>query len=227
MNPIIPLFPLNIVQFPSAITPLHIFEPRYRKMLSDVMAADKVFGIVYRNDELLLDSEDMPVGSAGCTVEVAVFQELADGRSNILCVGLKRFRIVSYVEGQPYQQAEVEYFEDDLSLEDLSREAQRTRDIFHRLLSISRRLKGEGEDDPDTLPELPDNPQSISFIVAAYLDIDNGEKQDLLELTDTGERLRDVCIIIARLAEEYERQVFINQVAKKNGHGGKTPYSEE
>lgn len=226
MNPIIPLFPLNVVQFPSAITPLHIFEPRYRKMLKDVMAADKTFGIIFRNDELLLDSEDLPLGSAGCTVEVAVAQEMADGRSNILCVGLKRFRLVGYVEGQPYQQAEVEFFEDDVSLEDLSLEAQRTKDIFHRLLSISRRLKGERENDPDTLPELPDDPQAISFIVAAYLDIENSEKQDLLELTDTGERLRDVCVIITRLAEEYERQVFINQVAKKNGHGGKAPNDE-
>ncbi|MDX2031088.1 MAG: LON peptidase substrate-binding domain-containing protein [Blastocatellia bacterium] len=223
MNPIIPLFPLNLVQFPSAITPLHIFESRYRQMLKDVMAADKIFGIIFRNDELLLDSEELPLGSAGCTVEVAVSQEMADGRSNILCVGLRRFHLVGYVEGQPYQQAEVEFFEDDLSLEDLSHEAQRTRNVFHRLLSVSRRLKGDRDDDPDSLPELPDDPQAISFIVSAYLDIDNSEKQELLELTDTGERLREVCHIISRLAEEYERQVFINHVAKKNGHGGKAP----
>jgi Lon protease-like protein len=223
MNPIIPLFPLNLVQFPSAITPLHIFESRYRQMLKDVMAADKIFGVIFRNDELLLDSEELPLGSAGCTVEVAVSQEMADGRSNILCVGLKRFHLVGYVEGQPYQQAEVEFFEDDLSLEDLSHEAERTRNVFHRLLSVSRRLKGDRDDDPDSLPELPDDPQAISFIVSAYLDIDNSEKQELLELTDTGERLRDVCHIISRLAEEYERQVFINHVAKKNGHGGTAP----
>ena len=44
----IPIFPLPVVQFPNAITPLHIFEPRYRKMLKDVMEKDKTFGIIYR-----------------------------------------------------------------------------------------------------------------------------------------------------------------------------------
>ncbi|MBO0859558.1 MAG: LON peptidase substrate-binding domain-containing protein, partial [Chloracidobacterium sp.] len=45
---VIPIFPLPLVQFPNAITPLHIFEPRYRKMLKDVMEKDKTFGVIYR-----------------------------------------------------------------------------------------------------------------------------------------------------------------------------------
>ena len=48
---ILPLFPLPVVQFPGAITPLHIFENRYRKLLSDVLNTDKMFGIVYQGDE--------------------------------------------------------------------------------------------------------------------------------------------------------------------------------
>ncbi len=223
MNPIIPLFPLNIVQFPSAITPLHIFEPRYRKMLKDVMATDKTFGILYRNDEVYLESESLPLGSIGCTVEVAVAQELPDGRSNILCVGLSRFYLRGYVEGEPYLRGEVEFFEDEPSLEDLSADAERTKDVFQRLLAVSRRLKGEPAEDPGSLPDLPDDPQAISFIVSAYLDIENNQKQDLLELTDTAERLHEVREIISGLADDYERQAFISQVAKKNGHGGKLP----
>ncbi|HKC87575.1 MAG TPA: LON peptidase substrate-binding domain-containing protein, partial [Blastocatellia bacterium] len=45
---VIPIFPLPVVQFPNAITPLHIFEPRYRKLLKDVMEKDKTFGVIYR-----------------------------------------------------------------------------------------------------------------------------------------------------------------------------------
>src|SRR5262245_52347722 len=98
-NRVIPIFPLPIVQFPNAITPLQIFEPRYRKMLKDVMSADKTFGIIYRAEESVLESEALPIGSIGCTVEVAVVQELPDGRSNILCVGISRDWLVGYLEG--------------------------------------------------------------------------------------------------------------------------------
>src|SRR5215813_11102741 len=105
-NRIIPIFPLPVVQFPNAITPLQIFEPRYRKMLKDVMERDKTFGIIYRpsadENELLVGSERLPLGSVGCTVEVAVVQELPDGRSNILCVGVSRYRLLGYLEGEPY-----------------------------------------------------------------------------------------------------------------------------
>src|SRR5262245_19220730 len=121
---VIPIFPLPLVQFPGAITPLHIFEPRYRKMLKDVIARDKTFGIIYRNDQVLLESEQLPVGSICCTVEVAVVQELPDGRSNILCVGSSRYSITAYVEGESYLQAEVEIFDDDITFDDLSVEVE-------------------------------------------------------------------------------------------------------
>src|SRR5215510_12007920 len=68
-NRIIPIFPLPVVQFPTAITPLYIFEPRYRKMLRDVMEKDKTFGIIYRSSAEegapRLESDLIPLGSVG------------------------------------------------------------------------------------------------------------------------------------------------------------------
>src|SRR5262245_64435546 len=102
-NKVIPIFPLPVVQFPTAITPLHIFEPRDRKMLKDVMEKDKTFGIIYRpsaeEGEPRPVSDRLPLGSVGCAVEVAVVHELPDGRSNILCVGGARFRLLQYIDG--------------------------------------------------------------------------------------------------------------------------------
>src|SRR5215468_3310510 len=124
---VIPIFPLPVVQFPNAITPLHIFEPRYRKMLKDVMEKDKTFGLIYRpaaeEGGLKPASDKVPLGSIGCAVEVAVVQELPDGRSNILCVGGARFRLLQYIEGEPYLQAEVNFLEDEPTFEELSVEA--------------------------------------------------------------------------------------------------------
>jgi ATP-dependent Lon protease len=224
---VIPIFPLPLVQFPGAVTPLHIFEPRYRKMLKDVMERDRTFGIIYRNDQTLMDSERLPSGSIGCTIEVAVVQELPDGRSNILCVGGQRYSIVNYVEDELYLQAEVEFFDDDITFEDQSTAVERTKELFQRLSAAIRKLKGEAERDAEQTPDLPDDPQSISFIVAAYLDIEANEKQDLLEMTNTGERLREVNMILEKLADDYEKRATAHNLSKKNGHAGRMPKFEQ
>jgi Lon protease-like protein len=208
---VIPLFPLDLVQFPGALTPLHIFEPRYRQMLKDVMAGDKSFGIIFRDSLTLIDSENLPEGSIGCMIEVAVAQGMADGRSNILCLGKERFRLLGYVEGEPYLKAEVELFDDDLDIVDPSDLADKTRALFLRLMAAGRKLKNEIESD-DESPELP-----------AYLEIDNSEKQYMLELTSTVERLDYLNSILENLARDYENRAITNQFAKLNGHGGKLP----
>jgi Lon protease-like protein len=222
---VIPIFPLPVVQFPNAITPLHIFEPRYRKMLKDVMEKDKTFGVIYRpsaeESELRPISDRAPLGSVGCTVEVAVVQELPDGRSNILCVGGARFRLLQYIEGEHYLQADVDFFEDEPTFEDLSVEAERAKTAFNRLLAANRKIKEDREVEEDETPELPNDPQALSFIVTAYLDIEASEKQEMLEMIDTGERLREVSRVIENLASEYEKRAAIHHIAKKNGHGGK------
>jgi Lon protease-like protein len=222
---VIPIFPLPVVQFPNAITPLHIFEPRYRKMLKDVMEKDKMFGVIYRPsiEESALPpvSDRVPLGSVGCAVEVAVVQDLPDGRSYILCVGGVRFRLLQYIEGEQYLQAEVVFFEDEPTFEDLTVEAERAKTAFNRLLAANRKIKEDREAEEEEAPDLPNDPQALSFIVTAYLDIELSEKQELLEMIDTGERLREVSRVIENLAGEYEKRAIIHHVAKKNGHGGK------
>lgn len=220
---VIPIFPLPLVQFPGAVTPLHIFEPRYRQMLKDLMEGDKTFGIIYRNDEAMMEFEQLPTGSVGCSVEIAAQQELPDGRSNVLCVGISRFNLVAYVEGQPYAQAQVEFFDDDIVFDDLSDEVLEAKKLFLRLSGVIRKLRGEKEEEEEAMPDLPDDPQTLSFIVAAYLDIDASDKQDLLEMTDTAERLREVNKLLAELADDYEKRAFAHQLSKKNGHAGYTP----
>lgn len=193
-------------------------------MLKDVMDADKTFGILFQSSE---SSADLPPGgSVGCSVEVAVVQELPDGRSNILCVGITRFRILHYVDGESYNQAEIEFFDDDLSFDELTAEAEHAKTLFIRLLRASRRSKNEQENELEQIPELPDDPQAVSFIVSAYLDIENSEKQRFLELTDTSRRLTEVNRIIERLADDFERKALVLQISKKNGHGGKPPKME-
>src|SRR5262245_62423121 len=83
----LPLFPLPVVLFPGMPMPLHIFEPRYRKMLSDIHAGNNLFGLSYF-DAASSANEIPPTGHIGCVAEVTETQALPDGRSNILTVGL-------------------------------------------------------------------------------------------------------------------------------------------
>lgn len=219
---VIPIFPLPLVQFPGALTPLHIFEPRYRKLLKDALAADRKFGILCQEEtesEMLKPS----LGSIGCTVEVAVAQELPDGRSNILCVGGQRYRLLNYLEGEPYLQGAVEFFDDDTLFDDLAWEMGEVKTLFERTLIAGRKMKEERESHPQELPDLPDEAQALSFIVSAYLEIEASEKQELLELTNTGLRLRQVHGILLKQVEDFERRAFVKTLSRQNGHGGKAP----
>ena len=226
---IIPLFPLTIVQFPGALTALHIFEPRYRQMLDDVMTGDKVFGIVFRQAEGL--------AAVGCTVEVVLTKALPDGRSNILCVGISRFRLLEVIpdDETPYARAVIELLEDDLHYEDAEELAARVRSLFERLRAVGKHSGGgaaggselEGPEEPEEPVELdiPDNEELLSFTVAAHLEIDLGRKQHWLEMTNTILRLREIERELVDLLETEERKERIGRVSRTNGHGGKLPTS--
>src|ERR1051325_10841309 len=98
----LPLFPLPLVLFPGVPLPLHIFEPRYQRMLSDIRAHDSLFGLSYFDSAEA--EEGIPaIGHIGCVAEVSEIQSLPEGRSNILTIGLIRYRLEAYVDrGDPY-----------------------------------------------------------------------------------------------------------------------------
>ena len=222
---IIPIFPLTVVQFPGVITPLHIFEPRYRKMLQDVMARDKTFGIVYPGDALNAETEDErpALGRVGCTIEVIAQEEQQDGRSNILCAGKDRFHLRRWVEGEPYFQAEVDYFDDDNVFDDLTDAKLRAREFFLRIIAAGKKLRDVSPAEEQQPPELPDDAIALSFVIAASLDVELDEKQLWLEITNTHRRLSVLTNHLRELVETYELRAKVHKIARANGHAGKPP----
>lgn len=214
----LPLFPLPVVLFPGVPLPLHIFEPRYREMLADIRIGNNLFGISYF-DSSVSEKELPPIGHVGCVAEVTEEQALPDGRSNVLTIGLIRFRIEEYVENDsPYLMARVSFFEDqeedDEAVEDRSREVAET---FTRIARAVRTLN----DERANLPDISDTePQRLSFLVAAAMEIDTDVKQELLELRSTGERLRRLRDMLVRAVIGYEERARIHELAKGNGHSG-------
>lgn len=130
----LPLFPLSVVLFPGVPLPLHIFEPRYRQMLRDIQTGNSLFGLSYFDAST--SERDLPaVGSVGCVAKVTESQPYQDGRSNILTVGVIRYRIEGYVErGDPYLVVRVSYFEDE---DENSEAVKRVRAKLRRLLHAS------------------------------------------------------------------------------------------
>src|SRR5678815_3240198 len=173
----LPLFPLPVVLFPGVPLPLHIFEPRYRQMLLDIRPSKNLFGLSYF-DPTTTENEVPPKGHVGCVAEVTETQTFPDGRSNILTIGLVRYRIESYVErGDPYLVARVNYFEDTDEDDDaLIKAAEDVADTFTRIARAVRTIN----DERLNLPDISDTePQPGSSLDAPALEGDTARKQAL------------------------------------------------
>lgn len=215
----LPIFPLATVLFPGVPLPLHIFEPRYRKMLRDVQVANNLFGISYF-DATENPLHRPPVGHIGCATEVAQFETLNDGRSNILTVGVVRYQIEEYIEAdEPYLVARVSFFEDDPEDKDeLAARAREVTSLFARIANAVRKLN----DERASLPQLPDvEPERLSFMIAAAMEMEAEAKYEMLEMRSTLERLARIRDLLAQVVGNYEERARMHGVARTNGHGGK------
>ncbi len=216
----LPLFPLPVVLFPGVPLPLHIFEPRYRQMLEDIRADDNLFGLSYFNASASVEREFPPAGHIGCAAEVTEVEPLADGRFNIVTIGLIRYRVEAYLDqGDPYLLGQVSFFEDEAEDEAmLETRAEEVTDIFMRIARAVRILN----DERAALPELPETePERLSFLVAAAVDLDIEIKQQLLELRSTAERLKRLRNLLGSVVTGYEERARVHALAKGNGHSGK------
>lgn len=215
----LPVFPLPVVLFPGVPLPLHIFEPRYRQMLKDIRVSNNLFCVAYF-DPSTSELDAPPAGHVGCVAEVTETQTFPDGRSNILTLGVIRYRIESYVErGDLYLVARVSYFEDDDEDEaSLATPAREVADTFTRIAQAVRTLN----DERSNLPDISDTePSRLSFLVAAAMEIDADIKQELLELTSTSVRLERLRGMLSLAVKGYEERARMHELAKGNGHSGR------
>src|SRR5689334_18533091 len=110
MSDLLPLFPLpNVVLFPGVFLPLHIFEPRYRQMIGDALAGDRLIGMVLLRPGWEGDYQGRPpVFPIGCSGVISHVLLLSKRRYNIVLRGLERFRILEEDHERGYRRAVVE-----------------------------------------------------------------------------------------------------------------------
>jgi len=215
----LPLFPLPLVLLPNELLPLHIFEPRYRQMLKDIGLEQNMFGVLYFNQEESL-ADKPPIDAVGCVAEVREMQNLPDGRSNLLSIGVIRFQLLDYVDtGDPYLVGDVEFFEDNLEDEAILEPlADEVFALFKRVAKAAHKLSGER----GKLPDIPQaEPQALSFLVTAAFNLEPDLKYKMVETRSTIERLEKLREILRQAVGKMEESADIHKISQTNGHSKK------
>ena len=194
-----PLFPLGIVALPHELVPLHIFEQRYRTMISECLERGTEFGIVWEGDEGL-----RPVG---CAMEITdVLERMDDGRMNIVTRGTRPFRLVSEQHDLPYPAGTIEFL-DDVDEEPDFDAAASARDAYAELVeqATDNRLA------PEELGAMD------AYAMAATVDFGLDAKQGLLDLRSENARLRLVLRLFRAATKRLDYIERAQARARSNG----------
>ena len=180
----LPLFPLNVVLFPHMALPLHVFEPRYRRMIADCLEEGHSFGVVAIREGT--ETEPSTPYDIGTLAKIVRIDRLDDGRMNLLVMGASRFAIVQRADDRPYLRGQIHIIPE--AGDDLDATAQLTETTaisFQQYSNLLRQLVGQqlNEVEPPMEPEL------LSYLIAAALNLQLPEKQSLLAEPRTDARL--------------------------------------
>ena len=177
LPPTIPIFPLpNAVLFPNVFMPLHIFEPRYRAMVSDALAGDRIIGMVLLKAGFERDYEGRPaIFPIGCAGVVTHSEPLPDGRFNIVLKGIEKFRVTGEDTSKPYRLATID------SLPELVPDAERSelRQLRMRLETLLAAAAEREGGDPKFPRAVAD--EDLVNALAQYMGLEPLERQALLE----------------------------------------------
>jgi Lon protease-like protein len=181
----IPLFPLGTVLLPESVLPLHIFEPRYRQLVQDLVDRpehEQAFGVIaIRQGHEVGDDGVRALYEVGCLAQVRGIQPYPDGRFDIVTVGTTRFTLTGLNVDEPYLTGDVIDLPDEIG-EHPGAVGGIVRGRFEQYREIVQM-----EDEPS---ELPDDPTSLAWTVAAGMLLDLDERQRILAADDTTSRLR-------------------------------------
>jgi uncharacterized protein len=194
----LPLFCLNTPLVPGLVLPLHVFEPRYRRLVEELLAIpdedEREFGVIAVRDghDIARDglSALYPVGTATILRQA---DRLEDGRFDIVTTGSRRFRLLGIDASDALVRGDVEFL-DDLSDPLDSVIAQQVLRSFREYRAVlSGQVIGADEadltDDDEDDEEFPDDPTVLSYLVTAAMVLPMNERQGLLAAATTGSRL--------------------------------------
>ena len=185
----VPLFPLNAVVFPGVVTPLHIFEERYRALVRELLTVeavfDRTFGIIAIREGYEVGDHGMQsVHRVGTLVQLTEVEAYDDGRFDIEVIGRQRLRVIDSDGSGPFLRGEVELI-NDANEPDGTAEAEATLSTFETYRALLSDLRGG----PVLAGEMPHDPAYLSYALASTCLLTLPQRQQLLEAETAVERL--------------------------------------
>jgi uncharacterized protein len=198
MSQTMPLFPLGTVLFPGLVLPLHIFEERYRRLVRDLLDGPEPqeFGVIAirKGRETGVDGVSA-LHEIGCTARLRQVEQHEDGRFELVTVGTRRFRLLGLDHSRPYLRGAIEPLTEETGDEAAAAQAVKAvQRVFREYLDA---LAAEGAARIN-VPDLPDEPVLLSYLVAAAMIVDLSDRQVLLAEPDAAGRLAAERTLLAR-----------------------------
>jgi Lon protease-like protein len=196
---LLPLFPLDLVLFPGAPLPLHIFEPRYKELIAECIAQKTTFGMIRARENALAE--------VGCTAVILdVNKTYEDGRLDINTEGGQRFAVRQLNQERSFLRGEVVFFEDEPS--------QVTKSETDTVIQLHQQLfEVLGQH-----MEVEKSYASLSFQLAHELPVDLDFKQSILEMKSEAERVETLIEYYRSTIPKVEKTMRARDKASGNGH---------
>lgn len=199
---LLPLFPLQVVLFPGAELPLHIFEERYKEMIGEVLRDHLEFGVVLASEKGVVNT--------GCTATIdKVLRRYPDGRLDILTRGRRRFEILLLNDERQFLRGAVEFFDDESGDAAAPEILKLAVDGYNEMQDL---LAEAG------LPEAESANPLLSFRLAQNVP-DLALRQLLLATRSEAERLRHLAGFFPAYLQKQRRIQKVRTLAPRNGHG--------
>ena len=215
----LPLFPLNVVLFPGMFLPLHIFETRYQEMVNYCLEKHMPFGVVLIEKGAQVGAPAIPQ-RIGTTARIRQVQRHADGCMDIQTLGMQRFHIEDLDYSKSYLTASVRQVPMvNAATRSASQLSQRLRPKLVEYMDLLKQAHSAKID----LSFVPHDPKPLALMVAASLQLNNAEKQTLLELPGIPDMLRHEIHLLNREILLLKHMVGTQEQIIQMG-GGSTGY---
>ncbi|MGB7754267.1 MAG: LON peptidase substrate-binding domain-containing protein [Candidatus Acidiferrales bacterium] len=202
----IALFPLNIVLYPGATLPLHIFEPRYKLMINHCIAHNREFGVILAGEK--------GVATVGCTAAITQkLKDYEDGRMDILTQGRTVFRALNLLHEKDYHEALVEFLPDDAAPPRQPARNQEEAELLSLFQECHTLVYGQLWVTSGVESAWP-----LSFQMGARLPLELEEKQALLEMRAEPDRRTFLIECLKDMLPRLGNLYHARRSASGNGH---------
>ncbi|MDC0719634.1 endopeptidase La [Nannocystis bainbridge] len=215
---VISLLPLrNSVLFPGSIIPIDVGRPKSVKLIEEAIANERpIIGIVTQREARVEEPAEADLHVVGCAARILKVIKLAKDNYSVILQGVMRISIERVVASEPFLKARVTELP-DVEGEDVEAVAlvQSIKETAKRLIALVPELPREAA----ALLDSVSDPSQVADLVISNLDIEAGEKQEVLAANNVRERLRKVLMLLTRQLEILKVRERINsQVQEEMGH---------